>query len=318
MAIDISTQKIRLMKLKRSGSRLIPAVYKEIEIDKKYNIADISNQKDLESDTAKALIEVLKKLKQEFKLKYVVVSLPEIETYIFKSELPKEAESDIASAIKFSLEENVPLSIDEANFDYAVLPVTTNKPFDKIEVVVNVFPKALISIYTEILKSAGLFPLSFLPESTAVAKAVIQEGDIDPYLLIRLLDDRVNVAVAERGIVQYESSIAVNPKDVLAQPDGDKAFELRSALNKLLVFWFTGRDYSAEHKKIQTAFVLGEGSTSAEIQEFLERHLKINVETADVWANCFDLNEYVPEMHEVVALNYAVAIGLAVEIAKYS
>ncbi len=316
VSIDISSKKIRVMKLKNSHGNSLPEIYKEIEIDKKCDIINISKTKDINSEEAKILVETLSKLKKELKLKFVAVALPEIETYIYKIQLPKEALKNIYSAVQFSIEENVPLSMVDAVFDYSILDDEELLKKGKIDIVVMVFPKNVISVYTTILNQAGLFPVCFQSESIASAAAVIKSGDKDPYLLIRLLDDRTNVAIVERNTVQYSSSVSVGMNEIISNQNGDKATELKNALNKLLVFWFTNRNFGEEHKKIKTAYIIGENSSSQEIDEFLERHLKINVETGNVWSNCFDINEFVPKINKNDSLNYAVAIGLALSLKK--
>lgn len=314
-AVDVSTQTVRVMRLKRSHGRFVPDVYTEKKIDSGSDIINLPKTKNIDSPGATALIKALSDLKKELRLQYVALCLPEAETYTYKLRLPKEVEADVYTAVKYSLEDNVPLKIDDALFEYAILPSqTVSAQEETIDVVVTVFPRSIIAFYTEILHRAGLLPICFQSEPIAVANSVVKEGDYDPYLVIRLLDDRVNVSIVERNVVQYDSAILVSPKDVLANPDGEKAAELKSSLNKLLVFWFTDREYGEEHKKIQTALVVGEQAMSDEIHEYLERHLKINIESADAWANCFDIQRCVPSIDRATSLMYAPAIGLAVTL----
>ncbi len=316
-AIDVSSKTIRLMKLKKRKGNCVPGLYKEISLDEKYDVINISKNKDINSEEAKILIKTLSDLKKEFNLKFVGITLPDVENYIYKIQLPVEAIKEIASAVRFSIEENAPISIDDAVFDYVVLQDPQLFKKGKIDVVVNVFPKNIISIYTEILKQSGLTPISFQSESTALAHSIIKTRDNEPYLIIRLVDNRINVAIVERNVVQYSSSISIDINQVLADQNGEKANELKAALNKVLIFWFTNRNFDEEHKKIKTALIVGENGLSQEIDEFLERHLKINVDTGNVWANCFDINEYVPALNKKDALNFAVSVGLALKLAKH-
>ncbi|HRY30856.1 MAG TPA: pilus assembly protein PilM [Candidatus Paceibacterota bacterium] len=314
VAIDISTQKIRLMRLRRSGDQLLPQIFREVTVAGQYDSSSISRDCDASSKDAQVLIETLTKLRKELDLKYVGAILPDIESYVYKIQLPAAARADVLSAVKFSLEENVPLSFEESVFDYSVIDDESLLKKGKIDVIVNVFPKKVIAAYTEILERAGLTPVCFESESAALAEAVVGDGDIEPYLLIRLAADRTNVAIVERNVVQYSSSIQVSVRDAVADPAGEKATELKNALNKLLIFWFTNRDFGEEHKKINTAIVAGEESLSQEIDEFLERHLKIGVRAGNAWTNCLDLEKQIPTIDRAASLNYAAVIGLALKL----
>jgi Tfp pilus assembly PilM family ATPase len=314
VAIDILPTSIRLMKLKHDKFGLIPDFYKEIKLKTPIDITQINNEKEINTTAFKEVLDILKKLKKDYKLKYVVSSLPEGKTYIFRTRLPKESSGSIASAILFSLEENVPLPAKDVNFDYFVLDDSE----EGVDVVVNVFPKNIIRIYTNLFKRSGLYPISYQAESTAFADAVVNKKDENPYLLIRLLEERIGIAIVEDGIVQYASTISVSAKDVVENYDSDAAAELSEALNKVLIFWFTSKKDPISHEKIQTALITGEYSTHAGIQEFLERHLKINVEVGNVWSNCFSTKEYIPLLGQKESLNFSVAVGLALRAIKHA
>jgi len=315
VAIDILPTSIRLMKLKVSKNGLVPAFYKEVRLKNKVDITEINNDKTVNTEAVREVIDVLKSLKKEFKLKYVVSSLPELKTYTFRTQLPKEASKKLSSAIRFGLEENVPLSVDDVNFDYSVIESDDS---NEVDVVVSVFPKSIINVYTKILKSAGLYPLAFEAESSALAGSVITEGDKEPYLLVRLLEERIGLAIVEDGVVQYASTLQINAKKVSEDFKSKEATDLSEALNKLLIFWFTSKKDPVSHDKIQTVFVTGEYATAPGIQEFLERHLKINVEVANIWSNCFSTDKHIPEINQKDALNFSVAIGLSIKGIKHA
>jgi len=184
---------------------------------------------------------------------------------------------------------------------------------DDIDVVVSVFPKDIISIYTKVLKKAGLFPLSFQSESVSISRSIVNNGDKQTYLLLRFLKDQVNVGVVEGGAIQYASIIPVDADKIIEDFNSEEASELNEALNKVLIFWFTNKNDGTQHNKIETALVTGKYANSKGLKEFLERKLKINIEVANVWANCFSTEKYIPEIHRDDALNYAVSIGLAIK-----
>lgn len=312
VAIDITPRSIRVMSLEKSKHGLTPKIYKEVKLENKNEISSYNEEKGLDVNSLDEVIGVLKKLKKEFKLKYVVVSLPETNTYIYRTKLPAESASDLASAIRYGLEENVPLNVDDVNFDYFVID-NNRKADEDLDVVVSVFPKKIIMLYTKILKKAGLFPLSFQSESVSIYRSVVRKGDRETYLLLRFLKDQINVGVVEDSAIQYASTIQIDVDKIVEDFNSPEAQELNEALNKVLIFWFTNKQDKIQHQKIDTALITGKYALSPGLRQFLERKLKIKIEVANVWANCFSTDDYIPEITKEEALNYAGSIGLAIK-----
>lgn len=310
VGIDITSSAVRVVKLERSEEGYVPRVHKEVKFKTLINIADMDKvaQADIE-----AVVTVLKKIKNELKLQYVVASLPEEKNYIYRVVLPPQAIEDVPSAIRFSMEENVPLSVKEVNFDYEIIDIDNQG----IDTVVSVFPKDVVRFYTDILKKAGLTPLSFQSESVALSNAITKKSDTGLYLLVRMLDDRVNVAISEGGAVQYTSTIFVSSEKATKDLKGEEAKKLIQELNKILIYWFTSRRDTKENHKIEKAVLAGRYATTEGLEDFLEGGLKLDVIIADPWVNCFDPAKHIPECSKEEALEYSVATGLALKAIEY-
>lgn len=315
VSVDITPRYVRIMKLKKTKRGLIPDFYKEVKLKNKNNLSNFNAKQNVDMETFSEIVEVLRKLKNDFNLNFVISSLPETNTYIYRTDLPKESASDLASAIRFNLEENVPLRTDDINFDYFVMQEDDrkNQNDDDLDVVVSVFPKDIIALYTKIFKEAGLFPVSFQSEAVSLSRAVVRDGDNDAYLLLRFLKDQINVGVVEDGAIQYASIIQADTDKIINNFASEEAEILNEALNKILIFWFTSKKDLIQHKKIETALITGDYALSDGLKEFLERKLKINIDYANVWSNCFSLEDYIPEIKKEDSLRYPVSIGLAIK-----
>jgi Tfp pilus assembly PilM family ATPase len=309
--IDIAPDAVRILKLKATSKGLIPVMFKEFKYKKVFNLYDES----FDISNNKEVLDILKKIKQTTKIKHAVVSLPEINTYIYRTKIPLAASSDIASAILFQIEDNVPLKLNEVNFDYNIIPSNNKKDLD---IVVNVFPKKIIRAYTDLLKKVNIFPLSFQADSVAVSKAVIKKGDNNAYMIIRIVPNRTTISIVEDETVQFTTDLQIGSDDFQKGFNTEQAEILKESLNKILIYWFTSKNAEIEHKKIQTAFVVGDMADNHELIDYLEKHLKINVDTGNVWINCFCLNNYVPKLEHKDALNYVVAIGLAIKTIEHA
>jgi Tfp pilus assembly PilM family ATPase len=309
--IDIASDAVYFMKLKKNRDGIVPDQFEKISFGKNIDINETLNTED-----RKILVETLTKLKNKYKLEYIIASLPEQKTYIFNTILPKEAKSDIPSFIRYQIEENVPIPATDVNFYYYLKDEVDSK--GNLGLSVSVFPKKVTNLYTDIFSEAGLFPISFFAESRALLHALIREGDITPYLLVRLLPNRVSVSILDNEVIQYTSEIQVNTDNVFSSPGGPEANALKEFLNKVLIYWFTSKKDLREHKKIENVLLVGHNAGNPEVIDYLERSLKINVDVGQVWINCFDIKKHVPEIDQKNSLDYAVAVGLAIRCINYA
>jgi len=309
--VDIASDAVYFIKFKKTNAGIVPDKFEKIPFNKNIDINET-----LTAEDRSIIVKALLQLKNKYRLEYVFSSLPEQKTYIFSTVLPKEAKKDIPSYVGYQIEENVPMSANDVNFYYFTTG-ELNKKGD-IGVVVSVFPKQVTNIYTDIFSEAGLCPISFFAESRALFHALVREGDKTPYLLVRLLPNRVSISVLENAVVQYTTDLQVNTDNILSSLQGPEATSLKETLNKVLIYWFTSKKDLTEHKKIENVLISGNHSDSPEMIDFLERSLKINVDTGNVWVNCFDIKKHVPGMNQKEALDYAVAIGLAIKCINYA
>lgn len=305
VAIDISPKSVCALKLVRKRVGRIPVAYKEVlfteECELLQTTADLTR--------CEPLREALKKLKEEIGMRFVKVSLPEMKTYIFKTSVPIEAVPTIEDALTVKLQENVPLDPSELLYDFQILPQRNTQ--QTVDVVVTVFPKSVIATYTDLLAEIGLMPIAFESESQANARAVVHPYDPTPYLLVHMGYTKVSLAIVERGVVHYTSSISYPSEEVTKDFAAQPAQALKAKINTLLVYWFTNKHNPDVDEKISNTILTGPFAGAPGLVAFLEQHLRINVDIANVWKNCFDVNTFVPELPQQEALKYTTAIGLS-------
>jgi len=116
---------MKMMKLERSGKKINIASYG------KKNIPTGIIQKGLmakEQDFIRLVKEGVEEISgKKLRTKWVVVSVPERETFLRVVQLPLMKDEDIKRAIKWGAEENIPLNIDEAYFDWEKIPPPPGK-----------------------------------------------------------------------------------------------------------------------------------------------------------------------------------------------
>jgi len=302
IGIELSPDRIRAVKLKKTITGLMPEIYDEVVLEKPCNALIEGKVQEVCSEYLEALETLIKK----HSMKYVVVSLPEEKTYIYKTQIPIQAEGSIEDAVSFTIEENVPLSLKDVTFDFHLV----SRDNSMFNVIVSVVPRDILEGHASFLQDAGLIPVSFESESQALARSVIGREDSKTYFLMNLGPQSIHVAIAQHGIVHYASSFPVDTSKIMEDLEGKDMAELIGHLNKLLVFWFTSSEGDIK-EKIKTAIFSGVYGSEETLIDYFSKHLKIDVKTANVWENCFSFNDYVPPISQKDSLGYAVAIGLS-------
>lgn len=294
------------------------------------------------------LIEILRSVKKKYNITFVRVSLPEEKAYVFKVRLPKvQSEKELRGSIEFVLEDNVPISLNEAVFDYSIIPNSEKK--QGIEVGVYVLPQKIIGSYIGIFNDVGIIPLSFEIEAESIARAVIEEGDLSTYMIVDYGRTRTGFSVVSKGVVRYTSTADIggdpiarifegagissredverfkNENGLIKDPEHPNLYMslvnvvsvLRDEINKRYIYWHTHKDESGivgEH--ISKIILVGGNSNLLGLDEYLSSSLKVRVERANVWTNITFDKDFVPPINFNQSLGYASAIGLALRDLK--
>lgn len=301
--IDLDEKMIRLMKIKYKKGVCTPVIHQSYELPRNCVVVD-------ETDTCNEMKQALLKMRDEHDVRFAHVSLPESEAYIFSTQLPSVAKDTVREAVSFVLEENVPLSATDVEYSCAIMPRSSS---DHVDVVVTVFPKKIIKAYADLLEEVGITPLQFEVESQALTRAIIPEGDNDSYMLVNFKEARTSVAIVEKGIVHFTSTIAVIGDEILNDLQGDQATYLNREINKLLVYWFTNKNDSEHREKIKKIMVTGPVVSNTSFLDFLKKHVGAEVIPANIWVNCLDPEEETPPLPKDQSYGYGVSLGLALD-----
>jgi Tfp pilus assembly PilM family ATPase len=279
-----------------------------------------------------AVVTVLKELKKQHDIEYVRSTLPEERAYLFRTKLINSPDRDLDTSIEFSIEENVPISVSEAVFDYAILSKTMGQGGEEvIDATVSVISQVVVEEYLELLNRAGLNPLHFEVESQAISKSVVPMDMHVPMLIINVGKNKVGLyIVADRCVIfsstvtsslpeisTYTSDIKFLSKDGSgdANPSTQIYIGLESAITeikKIFLYWQTLAERDGKSAlPIDRAIICGDEGARTGLADFFSKRLNIKVELANVWVNAFNFHEYVPDIPLEKSLGYASAVGLA-------
>lgn len=290
----------------------------------------------------KEVSKILTSLKDELHLEFVRIVLPDEKAYLFKTEVPKISENDLRQAVEFRLEENVPLKASEAVFDFSLIPGNPSR--DHNDVSVTVLPSKVVHTYLEIANLAGLKPTLCSIETDALCRAVVPEGDLDVFMIVNISENKTGLSIVNRGVAQVNITIPVGSdaitsavgKHYSVSPEEAKKIKerygfsknhqnielflaitntisaIKDEVNKMDEYWQSHRNpKNSDERKIRQVILCGKDANLSGLDEYLASALKTEVKVASVWQNIFSLENYIPKLSFLDALDYASAIGIS-------
>ena len=288
----------------------------------------------------KKMEEILLSLRKEEGLKSVRVSLPEEQVYLFKLRLEKSGLVNIRESIELALEEHVPISAQDAIFDYELL----SEDAQSLELQVATISKNVIESYLGIFKRSQILVQSFELEAQAISRAVIKKGDLETYMIVDFGEKRTGIFIVSRGVVMFTSTLDVGGimlNDMIAKnfkislEEAEKMKReyglqrnttnkeifsvllnsvsiLRDELVKHFLYWHTHKDEEGKNNPpIKKIILCGGDSNLIGLTDYFSVSMKSKVEMANVWINVMNIENNVPDINFKQALSLAAALGLA-------
>jgi type IV pilus assembly protein PilM len=331
--LDISDESLKFvelvatkngLRLGRYGERLIPP-----------GVIESGKIKD-----SKRMEEILFSLRKEAGVKFVRVSLPEEQMYLFQLRLEKTGLKSVKEGIELALEEHVPIPAQDAIFDYDLI----KEDAQSLEVQVATIPKNIIENYLLIFKHSQIAVQSFELEAQAVSRAVIKKGDMETYMIVDFGKKRTGIFIVSRGIVMFtftldmggeilnnmiqkNFNISIEEAEKMKQQYGlqrnvankeifavllNSVSILRDEIAKHFLYWHNHKDEEGKNNPpIKKIILCGGDSNLIGLADYISVSMKNSVEMADVWTNIINTENYIPEMNFRQALSFATTLGLA-------
>lgn len=273
--------------------------------------------------------------------KEVICSLPETKAFLRIINLPKMKKEEVAEAIKWEMEANIPLSIDQVYFDWQILENNPSRDPEKMDILVVAVSQKSINEILETLEAAGLEVVGLEIESIAQARSLIKDDDTETNLIIDLGDRRTSFLILLGNVPCFTSSVPLSgssltdsiskamnvslreaeeikikygigsftQKDILFKSVEPVLENLASEIDKSIDFYINSLRYSTAINKI---IICGGGANTKGIIPYLSEKLDKEVELGNPWIN-FSLNEELPLISRKASVQYSTAIGLALK-----
>jgi type IV pilus assembly protein PilM len=333
-AIDISDRSIKYGELSHKSSGLSLVKYGKEKIPEGTIVSGKIEKED-------ELIRILKKIKEKENLRFIRVSLPEEQTYLFTISVPKTENENLRDVILLQIEEYIPLKAVDSVFDFDVIKEDDQNIILEVVAISN----TVLESYLSVFKKVGLIPITFEIEAQAIARAVIPFLDNNPVMIVDFGDARTGVSISKNGRVFLTTTLSIGGSDLtnmiaknfsLSFDEAEKMKQeygveesskaknifpailnglsvLRDELNKQIIYWENHSNDNEEHGKIDRIILCGGDANLAGLSDYLELTMKIKVENANVWVNIFDTknSSSVPEISFEKSLSYATVLGLS-------
>ncbi len=345
--LDISNESYKFIQLQRSSkSNFLIPVFGFGKIPK--GIIEKGEIKH-EDELAKVLKSGLSNPeKGKLTTNYVSFSLPEEHSFIRVLQLPKLSEQETKEAIKWEIEQNIPLNIDEVYFDWQI--VLNDKRINHQDILIAAIPKSVADPYISALKKAELFCVAMEPESISIVRSIVKDFcSEEPLLIVDIGATTTSFIIFLGKTIRFSSAyplggnkmvqaisknLDVDPKeakrlfyDVGFDKNLDKEEKVKKALEELfdelieqiknyIDFYVTHpkHNHFSEEKSIKKIVLSGGVANLYGISAYLSSKLKIPVVASNPWINVLKepLNE-IPDLPYRKSLGYTTAIGLALK-----
>jgi type IV pilus assembly protein PilM len=256
------------------------------------------------------------------------------------------SDSEIEEAVKWEMEANIPLPLDQVYYDWQIIPDELPLEKNKMNLLVVAIAKGAVDQTVAVLELAGLDPVGLEIESIAQARSLLAEkNEKATVLIVDIGDRRTSFSINKGGVPCFTSSIPLcgqSLTDVISKGLGvpfDEAEKIKISygigddfkndalfksvqpvlenflqeIERSIDFYLTGLKYS---EAIDKVVICGGGSNTKGLLPYFSKKLGRSVELGNPWIN-MQLGKKLPAIDKNKSLQYSTAIGLALKGLHY-
>jgi len=160
------------------------------------------------------IVEHLKEFYREsnFSTLSVNVSLPEEKVFTRVVTLPGMSPKEVSKAVKWEAQQYIPMEIEAVNFDYQII----EEAKDTLKILLVAAPKEVVAKITDIVKQAGLEPMSIETTIQALSHLRQLKEDKGASLVLSFGANTTDLGVIQAGLVRFTRSLPLGG-DTLAR-----------------------------------------------------------------------------------------------------
>ncbi len=192
--LDIGTTSIKALSIKKSGTSFVIESMGLGPTPQKGIMSESSEDLKVFTDAVKQVIS-----SANIKQREVNIALPESQVYTKIIEMPALSEKELAAALKYEMEQYIPLPLDQVKTDWQILsPSNAQKKTTRILLVAA--SQNLIKKYEEIMENLGLEPAVIETEMLSVHRSLFPLVNTQTSnMIVHMGAATTNIAVVENG-----------------------------------------------------------------------------------------------------------------------
>jgi len=277
---------------------------------------------------------------KKIKNKKVRIALPESKSFLRLISIPQMDEKEIDEAIKWEIEGNIPLTLDQVYYDWQLVKDVFIDD-GQMKILVLASAKKVVDQHLEILEEYGLDVISIESETTALTRSLINENSANKTSFVINVDkNKTSFLAAVKNVPCFTSSIPISERNIIGaiakkfnitdqkaeeieRSDGigsffedDALFEaikpvldgMIAEIKKTMDFYLEGLQYS---ETIDDIIICGKLSKAKGLIPYLSRSLNHEVLEGDVRNGIGESAKELPIINKSDSIKYAIAIGLS-------
>lgn len=193
--MDIGGSTVKFVQLKDAGKLTKLVGYGKVDIPENIIIEGIIS----EPEKLASVLEKAFKTPPWGKITadYIIASLPESKMFTRIIDLPNLGKNDISDAIKYEVEQSIPVPIDDLYVDWEVISETD----EAATVLLAAAPKSIINSYIQLFDLLDMEPLALEMSLAAIARAMVSNKEqIGPIIILDIGDKASNIAVFDDNL----------------------------------------------------------------------------------------------------------------------
>lgn len=331
-ALDVGTNAIRVVQLKKAGSGWALEHYGYAPIDSKLTSSDSEEAKRKVGEVIMTAVG-----QSGIKTKNVVIGLPSSKTFTTIIDVPMASEAELKATMKYQIDQYIPMSVEDAKVDWALLGNSLHAA-NQQEVLLSSVARQYSEERLEMIEVLGLNVIAAEPDPIAMVRALTRTGSTGAVLQLDMGEHSTDIAIvygdAPRLIRTVPTGIGSLVKATVAnlnvQEDQARQFILKFGLapdrlegQVLRALDSTLDSFAAEITKsikffetrypsvaVEGALLAGYASTVPQFDKYLAGKIGKNVQVANPWQD-IQMSDNDQRQLSAVAVEFATAIGLA-------
>ena len=331
-ALDIGTNAIRVVQLKKTGTGWSLEHYGYAPIDSKLTSSDSEESRRKVGEVIMTAVG-----QSGIKAKNVVIGLPSSKTFTTIIDVPMASEAELKATMKYQVDQYIPMSVEDAKVDWALLGGSLRAQ-NQQEVLLSSVARKYSEERLELVEALGLNVIAAEPDPIAMVRALSVSSGQGAILQLDMGESSTDIAIvygdAPRLVrtipTGISSLIKATVSNLNVQDDQARQFILKFGLapdrlegQVLRALESTLDNFAAEVTKsikffetrypsatVSGTLLTGFASTVPQFDQYLAGKIGKSVQIANPWQG-INISESDQRQLASVAMEFTTAIGLA-------